>query len=86
MNNTTNIIDINFSPSALKRLRKRNKLTQGELAQIVGKTGTRIYEYENGIRTPCGTMLLRLMIALQASASDLSHNSGRPELSPHNSE
>lgn len=83
MNETTDINNLIFDPSGLKLLRERNKLTQEELANKVGKIGTRISEYENGVRSPNGTIALRLLLALDASPLELLQNSGRPELSPH---
>lgn len=82
INKPTKILDVVFSPSALKLYRTSHKLTQDQLARMVGKTAMRICDYENGVRSPNGHTLLRLMIVLGATAEDLSQNSGRPELSP----
>lgn len=54
--------EIVFSSSKLKELRKKNGLTQQEIAKKVGASQTGYGMWERGARTPNATFYLRLLI------------------------
>lgn len=54
--------EIVFSANELKELRKKNGLTQEEVAKKVGASQTGYGMWERGARTPNATFYLRLLI------------------------
>lgn len=63
---------LEFDGSKLKQLRKERKLKQSELGLLVGKGGSHIANYENGVATPPSDTLLNLLTFFQVSPKDLS--------------
>lgn len=61
----------------LKTLRKRNRLSQIELATLTGVTERTIYNYENDIKTPKQNTMVQLADILGVSPELLEH--GDPE-------
>ena len=59
MDDCTKIV---FSSSKLKKLRKKNGLTQEEMAKKVGVSQTGYGFWERGERTPNATFYLRLLM------------------------
>lgn len=51
--------------------RKKNNLSQGELAEKVGVKRLTIWAYESGRRKPNQEMLERLAVALNCTVADL---------------
>ena len=47
---------------AIKKLRKRRKLTQTQLADLLGVTKTTVLNWENGITRPCKMALRQLAL------------------------
>jgi transcriptional regulator with XRE-family HTH domain len=60
-----------FSPAALKAARQHKGYTQKELGIAVGTTERHVQSWEYGTRSPTATYLLRLMVLLDCSATDL---------------
>lgn len=63
---------LKFDGQKLKQLRKDRRLTQPEIAEIVGKTASDISNYENGFATPPADILLSLQKFFAADFSALS--------------
>ena len=63
---------IKFDGKKLKQLRKNRRLTQPEVAEIVGKTVSDISNYENGFASPPADVLLSLQKFFNADFSALS--------------
>lgn len=63
---------IKFDGQKLKDLRKKRRLTQPEIGEIVGKTASDISNYENGFATPPADALLSLQKFFQANFAELS--------------
>ncbi len=55
----------------IKDLRKRNKLTQAELAEIIGMETTNLCKLENGGQIPKEENMEKLAKALQVNIKDL---------------
>lgn len=66
---------VKFDGRKLKALRKARRLTQPEVAEIVGKTGSDISNYENGFAKPPADVLLSLQKFFDADFASLSQDS-----------
>lgn len=64
--------NVKFDGQKLKKLRKEKRMTQPEIAEIVGKTASDISNYENGFATPPADILLSLQKFFNADFSALS--------------
>lgn len=54
------------SPDERRALREKAGLSQQELANVIGATRQAVSHYENGLRTPRGTLLDRYVEAIRA--------------------
>lgn len=67
----------------LRKFRKAKKLTQKQLANLVGVTDSSISQYESGKKTPSFEMALKLAEALDCESADLvTTRSNTPEPLP----
>lgn len=64
--------NVKFDGQKLKKLRKEKRLTQPEIADIVGKKTSDISNYENGFATPPADILLSLQKFFDVDFSALS--------------
>lgn len=55
----------------IKALRKKEKLTRKELANMVGVEETAISNYENGIRVPKDVTKIKLASALNSTVTEI---------------
>jgi len=57
--------------TAIYKYRKKNGMTQRELAEAIGVTASAITQYESGFRKPDIIMLKKLAIVLHCTADQL---------------
>ena len=55
----------------IKKIRIMRKMTQKELAELIGVSPSMIWQYENGYRVPRGEAFIRLVLALDVLGYDL---------------
>ena len=67
-----------FSAAALRDLRKARGLTQLQLAQSVGVPEQHVQRWEYGTRSPSATYLLRIMVVLDCTPTDLQQDDPSP--------